>query len=207
VPTPTKRTPLDDAGRVPRALTAIEAFLNTVDGSAGDALGTPAEMSSWLTRQRLVPPQTEFDERDRRRLVEVRTALAALAASNSGGAVDRRAVTTLNEAARRIRLSVRLHPDEGYRLMAEAPGIDRPIGELLVRVMGAMAGGEWQRLKLCANPDCRRAYYDSSRNHSARWCSMATCGNRIKGRAYRRRRSAVAGATERLPDPDVAVAS
>lgn len=206
MPSPTRRTSLNDAGRVPRALTVIETFLNTTDGSA-DALATPAEMSGWLARQRLVPPQTEFDERDRRRLVEVRAALAALAASNSGGTVDRRAVTTLNEAARRIRLGVRLHPEEGYRLMAEAPGIDRPIGELLVRVMGAMTSGEWQRLKLCANPGCRHAYFDSSRNRSARWCSMATCGNRMKGRAYRMRRSAGAGETDRLSDPDLAVAS
>ena len=144
-------------------------------------------MSRWLTRQRLVPPQIEFDEADRRRLVGVRDALAALVASNGGGAVDRRAVTVLNESARRIRLGVRLHPADGYRLMAEAPGIDRPIGELLVRVMGAMAAGRWQRLKTCANPECQRAFWDASRNRSARWCSMATCGNRMKGRAYRRR--------------------
>jgi hypothetical protein len=66
---------------------------------------------------------------------------AQLAAANTGSGVDRRAVTTLNDAARRIRLGVRLHPADGYRL------------------------------------------------RSARWCSMATCGNRMKGRAYRRRRA------------------
>jgi predicted RNA-binding Zn ribbon-like protein len=103
--------------------------------------------------------------------------------------MERRAVTTLNEAARRVRLGVRIHPEDGYRLMAEGVGIDRPIGELLIAVTGAMAAGSWDRLKVCGNEACQLAFYDSSRNRSARWCSMARCGNRMKGRAYRVRRS------------------
>lgn len=150
-------------------------------------------MSRWLARHRLVPPETEFDDGDRRRLVDVRAALLLLVASNGEAAVDRRAVTTLNEAARRVRLGVRLHPTDGYRLVAEAPGVDRPIGELIVRVMGAMAAGDWPRLKACADPACRRVFWDASRNRSARWCSMAGCGNKMKGRTYRRRRAGTAG--------------
>jgi predicted RNA-binding Zn ribbon-like protein len=122
-------------------------------------------------------------------LTDVRTALRALVAGSTGAGtgVQRRAVTTLNEAARRVRLGVRLHPDDGYRLMAEGVGIDRPIGELLMSVTGSMAAGTWNRLKVCANDACQLAFYDSSRNRSGRWCSMAKCGNRIKGRAYRER--------------------
>ena len=78
-------------------------------------------------------------------------------------------------------------PTDGYRLVAEGVGVDRPIGELLMSVTGAMAAGNWNRLKVCANDACQRAFYDSSRNRSGRWCSMATCGNRMKGRAYRQR--------------------
>jgi len=180
--------------QLPATLGVVAAFLNSIDRRSGqDDLATPAAMSGWLARHRLVPPQTEFDEPDRRRLIETREALLVLLVTNGGGPVDRRAVTTLNEAARRIRLGVRLHPVDGYRLMAEAPGVDRPIGDLLVRVMGAMAAGQWPRLKACADPDCRRVYWDASRNRSARWCSMAGCGSRIKGRAYRRRRATAGG--------------
>jgi len=53
-----------------------------------------------------------------------------------------------------------------------------------------MAAGNWSRLKVCANETCQLAFYDSSRNRSGRWCSMATCGNRMKGRAYRQRHGA-----------------
>lgn len=152
-----------------------------------------------------VPPQ--LADTDRRRLLEVREALAQLVAGNAGAGVDRRAVTTLNEAARRIRLGVRLHPEDGYRLIAEGPGVDRPIGDVLLRVMSAMSAGTWQRLKLCANRDCGRAFYDSSRNRSGRWCSMATCGNRMKGRAYRRRQGAASGRRGSSTDERLAVAS
>jgi predicted RNA-binding Zn ribbon-like protein len=124
--------------------------------------------------------------------VELRRALHALVAANGGAGVQRRAVTNLNEAARRVRLGIRLHPEDGYRVMAEGVGIDRPIGELLIAVTGSMAAGSFGRLKTCANEACQRAFYDVSKNRSGRWCSMATCGNRMKGRAYRARRGQAA---------------
>jgi len=46
------------------------------------------------------------------------------------------------------------------------------------------------RLRPCANPDCRRFLIDHSKPNSARWCSMALCGNRMKARRhYQRRRT------------------
>jgi len=174
----------------PPQLAVVQEFLNSRAVAHGDDdFATVERMRAWLARHRLAAPHTEFGEDDRRQLVEVRDALASLVAANGTGGVPRRPVTVLNEAARRVRLGVRLHPDEGYRLISEGVGVDRPVGDLLVRVMSAMAGGSWSRLKVCANAECGRAFFDSSRNHSARWCSMAVCGNRMKGRAYRRRRA------------------
>ena len=42
-------------------------------------------------------------------------------------------------------------------------------------------------LKQCANPDCQILFYDDSRTHRRRWCSMALCGNRSKVAAFARR--------------------
>ena len=178
----------------PGQLGLVQAFLNTIELESGrDDLAAMQPMLAWLADRRLISPGTEYDEADRRRLIEVRRALRGLVASNGGAGLHRRAVTTLNETARRVRLGVRLHPQDGYRLMAEGVGIDRPIGDLLISVTASMASGTWQRLKICANEACQLALYDTSRNKSGRWCSMATCGNRMKGRAYRRRQSATAG--------------
>lgn len=47
------------------------------------------------------------------------------------------------------------------------------------------------RLRPCGNPDCRRFLIDRSKTNSARWCSMARCGNRMKARRhYERTRTA-----------------
>jgi len=157
----------------PGQLGLVQAFLNTRDLESGrDDLDT-----------------TGFDEADRRRLVEARQAIGDLVAANGGPAVERRAITTLNDAARRVHLGVRLHPQDGYRLVAEGVGADRPIGDLLIAITASMAADTWSRLKICANDACQRAFYDASRNRSGRWCSMAVCGNRMKGRNYRRRHS------------------
>ncbi|HVW42457.1 MAG TPA: CGNR zinc finger domain-containing protein [Amycolatopsis sp.] len=46
------------------------------------------------------------------------------------------------------------------------------------------------RLRPCANPECRLFLVDHSKPNSARWCSMAVCGNRMKARRhYQRSRS------------------
>lgn len=183
---------------VPAQLALVQSLLNTLDLETGrDDLADNSSSQSWLAARRLVSPGTEYDETDRRRLVEVRRALHGLVAANGGAGVQRRAVTTLNEAARRVRLGVRLHPEDGYRLMAEGVGIDRPIGELLISVTTAMAAGSWTRLKICANDSCQEAYYDGSKNRSGRWCSMAKCGNRMKGRTYRNRHAGSAQADSR----------
>ncbi len=40
------------------------------------------------------------------------------------------------------------------------------------------------RLRGCANEECNRFLFDRSRPGTARWCSMATCGNRMKARKH-----------------------
>ncbi|WP_119695758.1 CGNR zinc finger domain-containing protein [Microbacterium halotolerans] len=40
------------------------------------------------------------------------------------------------------------------------------------------------RLKACANEECNLFLIDHTRPGTAKWCSMATCGNRMKARAH-----------------------
>ncbi|MFE9685202.1 CGNR zinc finger domain-containing protein [Streptomyces sp. NPDC006285] len=43
------------------------------------------------------------------------------------------------------------------------------------------------RLRPCGNPECRLFLLDRSRANTARWCSMQTCGNRLKARRHQAR--------------------
>jgi predicted RNA-binding Zn ribbon-like protein len=53
-------------------------------------------------------------------------------------------------------------------------------------------------IRKCANPECIRYFYDTSRVGKRRWCSMAVCGNRAKVAAHmeRLRMRAASGGTE-----------
>ena len=77
--------------------------------------------------------------------------------------------------------------DDRLRLVADTGSAN--LDALVETVAAAVADGRWKRLKLCASEDCRWAYLDTSRSGGGRWCSMETCGNRHKTRAYRRRRA------------------
>jgi predicted RNA-binding Zn ribbon-like protein len=49
---------------------------------------------------------------------------------------------------------------------------------------------DFSLIKRCENPACILYFYDISKNHTRRWCSMSVCGNRMKvGAHYRRHRS------------------
>lgn len=43
------------------------------------------------------------------------------------------------------------------------------------------------RLRACANDECQLFLIDRSKPNTARWCSMAICGNRMKARRYYQR--------------------
>jgi predicted RNA-binding Zn ribbon-like protein len=57
-----------------------------------------------------------------------------------------------------------------------------------------VAEGTHARLRLCANPHCGLFFYDDSRTHRRRWCSMAVCGNRSKVAAFARKHTSARSA-------------
>lgn len=42
-------------------------------------------------------------------------------------------------------------------------------------------------LRKCENPACILFFYDTTKNHARRWCSMSACGNRAKVAAHYQR--------------------
>ncbi|MFB7629354.1 CGNR zinc finger domain-containing protein [Streptomyces sp. NPDC056149] len=66
-----------------------------------------------------------------------------------------------------------------------------PGEELAVRVVLAWSRVTTElprRLRACANRECNLFLIDHSRPGTARWCSMAVCGNRMKARTHARKR-------------------
>ena len=69
--------------------------------------------------------------------------------------------------------------------------LDAPAGRATavraVLAWDALRTGSPGRLRPCANDECRRFLLDRSKPNTARWCSMATCGNRMKARRHHQR--------------------
>ena len=99
-------------------------------------------------------------------------------------------IEVLNPLARNAPLTVRFHHDELPTLEPDIAGVDGTLARLVGIVFTTMTDGTWGRLKACRNDRCQKAFYDTSKNRSGAWCSMAGCGSRLKASAYRHRRAA-----------------
>jgi len=175
----------------PEPFRIVQELVNSVDVEHGvEWLATPADLDAWLRERGLLDGGSPATAADVRRTHELRAALRALLIANGEDeAPPGDAVSCLNAAARRARLTPQLGDVERPVLVPLATGVDAAVGRILAVVLGEIGGDAWPRLKACRN--CRWAFWDASRNRTASWCSMQLCGNRRKTRAYRaRRRSA-----------------
>lgn len=176
----------------------LQDFVNTNDLEGGtDALGTPVELRDWLVARELTDPATPPDGAAHVRALAIREGIRALGRANNEEPIDEDLVRALNEAARKVPLTLALRPVAGdgeWRLRPSASGIDAFLGRILSTMARAMAEGSWSRVKACRNDTCRWLFFDQSRNRSGTWCTMAVCGSRMKARAYRARQRQAAGA-------------
>jgi predicted RNA-binding Zn ribbon-like protein len=84
-----------------------------------------------------------------------------------------------------------LVPDgNGWRIefIAREGGLEWLLAAIARSGAELLTEGEASRIRKCANPACGLYFYDASRTHKRRWCSMALCGNRSKVAAFAKRR-------------------
>jgi predicted RNA-binding Zn ribbon-like protein len=180
---------MEDREAAGGALGLVQAFVNTVDLQDGpEELSDAEHLAAWLGRRGLLPPDTAVESEDLRHAIALREALRGLIGVNSGGTVYPVDVATLNEAASASKLRARFGPDGKAGLEPDVAGVTGALGRIVAAAFTAMADADWARLKLCGSPTCRWAFFDRSRNHSSRWCTMATCGNRAKAKRFRQHR-------------------
>jgi predicted RNA-binding Zn ribbon-like protein len=172
----------------PTGLKRVRDFINSIDliPDAKDDWTDPAALAAWLREHGWVDGEVTATSSDLTRAVAVRESLRALTVANSGGELDPEALPRIQAAADRAGLAVRF--DRGAApLEPRRDGIDAALGRVLAVVAASLNDGTWARVKACRADDCLWAFYDTSRNRSGAWCSMASCGNRAKARAFRAR--------------------
>lgn len=77
------------------------------------------------------------------------------------------------------------------QFVASESGLEWLLAAVARSAAEIIAEGPRARLRLCANPRCGLFFYDTSRTHRRRWCSMTLCGNRHKVAAFARRHASV----------------
>jgi len=179
----------DEVSPAPGDLELVRSFVSLHDhgpGSTGSLEPTLGTMMWWLHSQDLIPADVEPTGSELAWVMEVRAALVAKVRENMGTPPDPALGERLNQAA----------DDAGLRPRFDEPGLEvttdgarGAVGKILGITFLAELDGSWHRFRMCADPTCHTAFYDRSKNHSAKWCSMSSCGNRNKVRMFRERHS------------------
>jgi predicted RNA-binding Zn ribbon-like protein len=177
----------DDSHPAPGDLDLVRAFISLHDHPGTRDISLPPSTESveaWLRAHTgLEGPVSHAD------LVWAREVLEDLRAKAIGEATGE-VTERLNAAARRSRVTLCFGCADDAPVHSDAAGVRGVVGHLLGIAFLAELDGTWQRLRPCANEDCRSVFWDASKNRSGRWCSMEACGNKAKVRAYRARERA-----------------
>ncbi len=105
--------------------------------------------------------------------------------ANSGVKSDPSALERFEAVAAAGRYALRFEGGVPVGFGAATHGFDDALGALAGIVATARSEGLWPWLKICAESDCGRAFFDTSPNHTGRWCAPQ-CGERYRAAVYRR---------------------
>ncbi len=169
-------------------------FINSEYGTGEerhDCFEDNLSVIDWLETAGLVPKGTEAPDdllfearqlRDAARAV-VHAAMKSVAAN----------LTVINKVLQAGRPEIALQWDENtqrYRVEVcsdalSSAGLLWPIADALVKLV---TDDKFEYVRQCEAHNCILLFHDLSKSHRRRWCSMATCGNRMKVAAYRNRK-------------------
>jgi predicted RNA-binding Zn ribbon-like protein len=171
-------------------------LLNTVAQQHGDSLDlwqSDADVLRWFARQQLLDEaEASAPLKSGALLAAARTlrdiAREALAQRKANVTVDLGPLNAfLAQAQRRLELVVNGQGELAAIERYESGTAAQRLGRLTESVAQLLVTGDFDLVRKCEHPDCTLCFYDRTKSHRRRWCSMAVCGNRHKVASFRRR--------------------
>ncbi len=170
-------------------------LLNTVaqiDGQPRDSWNSDADVADWLTRmgwhsEAVLAAANETGLLDAGRGLR-ETVRQLVSRRKNGEAIDPAPLNALMaEAASHPELVV--DGADGWRVerrrqLETARQLLAPVAEVAADLL---ATGDFDLIRKCEDAACTLWFYDRTKSHRRRWCSMAVCGNRHKVAAFRQR--------------------
>jgi predicted RNA-binding Zn ribbon-like protein len=175
----------EDVRRVFRMDNEVLAFrfTATVSDRAGQAprerLTDTARLKLWLEAVGL--GVADVLPADLRGAVDLREAIHRIGTATAAGERPRAAdVRNLNAIAAAGHAKAVLDDGRaGWRLAEGAPVSDA-LGVVATDAIRVLGGPDRGRIRNCEGPGCAGLFLDTSRGANRRWCSMNTCGNKVK---------------------------
>lgn len=172
-------------------------LLNTIeraDTTPHDHWQTDADVLAWLKQVALWPgddraaPPKGLATAAR----ALREAVRLIVARRKTGAKPDLAPLNDALAAGGSHLAVNPLPEGGVRIarIHAAANAAQCLVPLAEAAADLLAHGDFRRVRQCESDECTLWFYDRTKSHRRRWCSMALCGNRHKVAAFRKREAA-----------------
>jgi predicted RNA-binding Zn ribbon-like protein len=172
-------------------------FINTrfgVGQSFRECFGSDESVLQWLLRTGSITAGEVPKGRSGTLLkaaIELRESARDLVAYRKAGRVGDPAV--LNRFLALDRSSRQLEWRHGkpptLRLQRHLPTVEAALVPVANAVATLLTEGEFQLVRTCESSDCTLWFYDRTKAHHRRWCSMALCGNRAKVASFRARQA------------------
>jgi predicted RNA-binding Zn ribbon-like protein len=170
-------------------LEILQRFVNLHQHAPGTSDEIPAStemFKAFLVERGLLDAEERFGDADRETAIALSEAMHARVRAITGEPLSAEHIDRMDRVAQAAGLHPHFRP-EGPVLVPEAGGVKGAFGRIVAIAFHAELDGRWEHLKECADEDCSSVFFDRSKNHSGRWCSMQSCGNRNKVRAWRER--------------------
>jgi predicted RNA-binding Zn ribbon-like protein len=155
-------------------------------GKLTDHLRDPRWLATFLKHWELYPLPSK--DVPRRKLTQLRVLLRRTAQKlAAGGSLGTRELSTLNQALNVPAWQKLVQDQNGFR--AETVPVRSDWDWVIARIAASLgemlANREVERIKVCANSDCRWIFHDPTKARTKRWCNDRTCGNRARVRRAR----------------------
>ena len=161
---------------------------------------TPQNLLGWAVAINLIDAEKAakllpgWDQDQLKEVLEFRTSLRKMIVDLANGkAVKNFEIALLNKILRQTKgHSELVRTAEGFIKRFEID-LTEP-NKILVPIAESMADllcyGDLSYLRKCERDDCILYFYDTTKNHKRRWCSMAICGNRAKAAKFYQKKKA-----------------
>jgi len=105
----------------------------------------------------------------------------------------RLALDKLNHSLAAAQSHLQLRADDSGAVQITRVFPHNPLGIIAEQAADLLAHGQFDYIRQCEHPECTLWFFDKTKAHRRRWCSMALCGNRAKVARFRQNKQAAQG--------------